>query len=111
VAHLPAAAVVETAVPSYTHANPLIRRLFWKRLDMAIGLAEIRPTDRVLDFGTGSGILLPTLQQQARSVSATDLDVSPSQGLARTMNLSVSIIPGAEFNAWADAHVGAIGGE
>lgn len=108
VAHLPGAAVNETAVPSYTHANPLIRRLFWRRLDTAIDLAQIRPADRVLDFGTGSGILLPTLHQRAQSVAATDLDVSPAQALARTLTLPIPIMPPAEFDAWAIAHTGAV---
>jgi 2-polyprenyl-3-methyl-5-hydroxy-6-metoxy-1,4-benzoquinol methylase len=104
VAHLPGAAINETAVPSYTHSNPFIRRLFWQRLDTAVGLAQIRPTDRVLDFGTGSGILLPTLQERAGSVTATDLDVSPSQALARAMNLSAAILASAEFDAWTQDH-------
>jgi 2-polyprenyl-3-methyl-5-hydroxy-6-metoxy-1,4-benzoquinol methylase len=108
VAHLPAAAVDETAVPSYTHPNPFIRRLFWKRLDTAVGLADIRPTDRVLDFGTGSGILLATLQRHAASVTATDLDVSPAQGLTRALDLSVTIVPPEQFDAWANAHTAAI---
>jgi len=108
VAHLPGAAINETAVPSYTHYNPFIRRLFWQRLDTAVTLAQIRPTDRVLDFGTGSGILLPTLQDRAGSVTATDLDVSPSQALAQALNLSVSIVSSAEFEPWAEAHAGAI---
>lgn len=108
VLHLPRAAINETAVPSYTHANPLIRRLFWKRLDTAVGLAQIRSTDRVLDFGTGSGILLPTLVQRAAAVVATDLDVSPARSLVGALSLSTSILPAAEFDAWAGAHAAGI---
>ena len=108
VAHLPGAAINETAVPSYTHTNPFIRRLFWQRLDTALGLAQIRPADRVLDFGTGSGILLPTLQDRAGSVTATDLDVTPAQTLARVMNLSVSILPSAEFDTWEQSHAAGV---
>jgi 2-polyprenyl-3-methyl-5-hydroxy-6-metoxy-1,4-benzoquinol methylase len=108
VAHLPRAAINETAVPSYTHPNPFIRWLFWKRLDIAVGLARIRPTDRVLDFGTGSGILLPTLQAKAAQVWATDLDVSPAQAFTRVMHLATSIVPAGEFEAWASAHAAAL---
>src|SRR5215468_6727195 len=104
VAHLPGAAINETAVPSYTHSNPFIRRLFWQRLDTAVELAQIRPGDRVLDFGTGSGILLPTLQERAASVTATDLDVSPSEALARALSLSTTIVPSTEFDVWTQAH-------
>ena len=108
VEHLPRAEVNETAVPSYTHPNPLIRRLFWRRLDTALGLAAVKPTDRVLDFGTGSGILLPTLTRYAGSVTATDLDVSPAQSLARGMNLGATIVPPEEFASWTAAHAGSI---
>jgi len=108
VAHLPGAAINETAVPSYTHSNPFIRRLFWQRLDTAVELAQIRPGDRVLDFGTGSGILLPTLQERAASVTATDLDVSPSEALARALSLSTTIVPSTEFDVWTQAHAGAV---
>lgn len=106
--HMPRAEVNETAVPSYTHSNPFIRRLFWQRLDMAVDLARIRATDRVLDFGTGSGILLPTLKQRAASVTATDLDVSPAQALARTLGLDVAIVSREEIAGWMTAQHGQI---
>jgi 2-polyprenyl-3-methyl-5-hydroxy-6-metoxy-1,4-benzoquinol methylase len=73
-----------------------------------IELAQIRATDRVLDFGTGSGILLPTLQDRAGSVTATDLDVSPAQALVKSLNLSVSVLPSEGFDAWAQAHAAGI---
>jgi 2-polyprenyl-3-methyl-5-hydroxy-6-metoxy-1,4-benzoquinol methylase len=108
VEHLPRAEVNETAVPSYTHPNPFIRRLFWQRLDTALRLAQVRPTDRVLDFGTGSGILLPTLTRCAKSVTATDLDVSPAQSLMRHLSLAPTIVAPENFAAWTAAHTGVI---
>jgi len=108
VAHLPPEAVNETAVLSYTHANPFIRWLFWQRLDTALDLARIGPNDRVLDFGTGSGLLLPSLQASAAHVTATDLDVSPSRQLIAAMNLSVDLIDASALAAWAGDHAGQV---
>jgi 2-polyprenyl-3-methyl-5-hydroxy-6-metoxy-1,4-benzoquinol methylase len=106
VSSLPRAEINETAVPSYTHANPFIRQLFWRRLDTAVGLARLRATDRVLDFGTGSGILLPTLHAASAHVTATDLDVSPAQALARALRLPSVIVPRDAFASWAHEHAG-----
>ena len=106
VAHLPPEAVNETAVPSYTHANPLIRWLFRKRLDIALGLARIQPAERVLDFGTGSGILLPSLVRVARHVAATDLDVVPARHLIAELGVPVEIVEPAAFPAWTADHAG-----
>lgn len=108
VSHLPQAAINETAVPSYTHVNPFIRWLFWRRLDTALRLACIRPGDRILDFGTGSGILLPTLHARAAEVWATDLDVSPARALVAALRLPTRIVPAEEFAAWRQVHAGAI---
>lgn len=104
VSHLRTEDLNETAVPSYAHANPLIGRLFWQRLDAALDLARIRPQDRILDFGTGSGVFLPTLHAAAASVTATDLDISPGREMARTMGLPTVFVDRDDFASWADAH-------
>jgi 2-polyprenyl-3-methyl-5-hydroxy-6-metoxy-1,4-benzoquinol methylase len=106
--HLPREAVNETAVPSYTHANPAIRWLFRKRLDTALALARLKPTDRVLDFGTGSGILLATLSGAVAHVAATDLDVAPARQLVASLRLPVEIVDVEHFPAWVTAHAGQI---
>lgn len=108
VAHLPGEAVNHTAVLSYTHSNPLIRWLFWRRLDTALGLARIRRNDRVLDFGTGSGLLLPSLHAVAKQVTAADLDVTPSRQLINTMNLPTDLVSAADFPTWVAGHAGQV---
>lgn len=100
-AALPPAARDETAVPSYCHANPLIRRLFWRRLDVALALARIRSTDHVLDFGAGSGVLLPTLEAVAARVTATDIELGPARALANALGLRTEMIPAERFATWA----------
>jgi 2-polyprenyl-3-methyl-5-hydroxy-6-metoxy-1,4-benzoquinol methylase len=77
------------ATPSYLHANPLIRWLFWKRLDVVASLlaAQRREYDAGLDFGCGLGVLLPTLTGMTRQVYATDLLPAPAHHLVSELQL------------------------
>jgi 2-polyprenyl-3-methyl-5-hydroxy-6-metoxy-1,4-benzoquinol methylase len=61
------------AVPTYTHRNPLIRWIFWQRHRHIFRLAALQPNQRVLDFGTGTGALLPSLCSVTENIHATDL--------------------------------------
>ncbi len=63
----------EMAIPSYLHANPLIRWLMWKRLEYITQCAKITKDMTVLDFGCGIGVFLPTLSDFAKTVYAIDL--------------------------------------
>jgi ubiquinone/menaquinone biosynthesis C-methylase UbiE len=54
----------------YTHKNPLVRWIFWKRLETLISLAP--KGQKVLDFGAGSGVLEPTLVKNFKEVYALD---------------------------------------
>lgn len=82
----------EMAVPSYSHWNPLIRWLFWWRLDSAVRLAELRPGAAVFDYGTGSGILLPTLASVAKRIVATDIELAPSRATAAARSIEVEFV-------------------
>lgn len=87
--HLPGVAEYnEMAAPSYTHTIPLIPWLFWRRLDTALRLAQLTESDSVLDFGCGTGVLLPSLAARCAKVYATDLFTSPSRALVAARRLN-----------------------
>jgi 2-polyprenyl-3-methyl-5-hydroxy-6-metoxy-1,4-benzoquinol methylase len=96
----------EMAVPSYSHANPLIRWLFWRRLDMAIALADLKPAERIFEFGVGSGVLLPTYHSIAARVAATDLHLEPAREMARRNGFPTEFVSVPEFPVWCAAQAG-----
>lgn len=64
----------EQAVLSYTHANPIAQIIFWERLRLVIGLIPKDRRTHAIDFGTGSGVLLPHLHATHRHVTAVDVE-------------------------------------
>jgi len=98
----------EMAVPSYSHPNPLIRWLFWQRLDTAVRFADLRPGAAVLDFGTGSGILLPSLARVAKRIVATDIELAPSQATAAARSIDVEFVSVPDFPKWTATNHGTL---
>jgi 2-polyprenyl-3-methyl-5-hydroxy-6-metoxy-1,4-benzoquinol methylase len=82
----------EIGFPAYSHTNPLISWLFWKRLHTVIDhIEEDAPYDRVLDFGCGSGVMLPFLSKISQSVVAADVDIIPLEHMTKHVPLSPNI--------------------
>jgi 2-polyprenyl-3-methyl-5-hydroxy-6-metoxy-1,4-benzoquinol methylase len=82
----------EIGFPAYSHANPLINWLFWKRLHTVIDDVEREaPYDRVLDFGCGSGVMLPFLSKVSQSVIAADVDLVPLEHMMKHVPLSPNV--------------------
>jgi 2-polyprenyl-3-methyl-5-hydroxy-6-metoxy-1,4-benzoquinol methylase len=74
----------EAGFPAYSHKNPLINWLFWQRLQKAIDYIEAgAPYENVLDFGCGSGVMLPFLCQIGTRVTAMDIDLLPFELVSR----------------------------
>lgn len=72
----------------YRSGNPVIRWLFWERLRQIaklMRLAKVR--GRCLDFGGGSGVLLPTLAAHFDSVKCIDLDADLANTVVRWLEL------------------------
>lgn len=79
----------EMAGPSYLHAIPFVRWVFWKRLDAVTRYlaADDGPYASGLDFGCGLGVLLPTLSAVSQRVYAADLVLAPARRLAAALHL------------------------
>lgn len=74
----------EAGFPAYSHRNPLINWLFWQRLRKVMDYLEAdAPYEHVLDFGCGSGVMLPFLCKISARVTAMDIDLVPFERVNR----------------------------
>lgn len=82
----------EAGFPAYSHPNPVINWLFWQRLRTAMNHIEhSAPYDTVLDFGCGSGVMLPFLAQHSRHVTALDIDLHPLERVRQYIPLAANV--------------------
>jgi len=82
----------EAAFPAYSHRNPIINWLFWQRLRKVMEHVQ-RPTpyEHVLDFGCGSGVMLPYLSQISSQVTAMDVDLLPLERVQAYISLASNV--------------------
>lgn len=78
----------ESAAPSFIHKNLLIRFFFWQRIRWALRLAQNLQMLKVLDFGTGSGVLLPFLNPLSKTIYALDLDTTLAERIKEEFDLT-----------------------
>lgn len=66
-------------VPEYHSKNPLVRKLFFKRFEAAIQLAEIKKDScqKVIDLGCGEGLFLKLLQERFAKLNIFGIDNEP----------------------------------
>ena len=82
----------ESGFPAYSHPNRLINWLFWQRLHTAMRFIEKQaPYENVLDFGCGSGVMLPFLAQHSDHVTAIDIDLVPLEHIKKHIPLAKNI--------------------
>ncbi len=82
----------EAGFPAYSNPNPLMSFLFWERIDRAMQHIEKRGRlGSVLDFGCGSGVMLPFLSQQADEIIAVDIDLEPLHRLKKYVDFDEKI--------------------
>lgn len=82
----------EAAFPAYSHANPLINWLFWQRLRVVMSyIQNAIPIENILDFGCGSGVMLPFLAQNSKQVTAMDIDLIPIERMQKYYPLESNV--------------------
>lgn len=72
-------------IVAYIHPNPLVRWVFWKRFKTMLSLS--RKSLRVLDFGSGSGVFLPSLSRNFKEAYSIDIETKSAQHIKNKFNL------------------------
>lgn len=82
----------EAGFPAYSHSNALVNWLFWQRIRTAMNHIEKNaPYGKILDFGCGSGVMLPFLVQHSQHVAAIDIDLLPLERIKKHIPLSPNV--------------------
>ena len=82
----------EAGFPAYSHPNPFINWLFWQRLRKVMEHIETStPYENILDFGCGSGVMLPYLSQVSKQVTAMDVDLIPLERVQKHIPLASNV--------------------
>lgn len=82
----------EAGFPAYSHSNPLINWLFWQRLHTAMKYVQsAAPYQHILDFGCGSGVMLPFLAGAGKEVTALDVDLLPLERVKKYIPLAENV--------------------
>jgi 2-polyprenyl-3-methyl-5-hydroxy-6-metoxy-1,4-benzoquinol methylase len=91
-AESPPHALDEAAFPAYAHPNFLINLLFWLRLRIVMRHIEKRaPYDAAVDYGCGSGVLLPFLAMFSTKVVGVDINLEPFEKVAKYIKFPANI--------------------
>ncbi|MBE7535875.1 MAG: class I SAM-dependent methyltransferase [Anaerolineales bacterium] len=82
----------EAGFAAYSHRSPIINWLFWRRLHIAMNYIEkSAPYETILDFGCGSGVMLPFLAEQSQRVAAFDVDLYPLERVKQHIPLAANV--------------------
>jgi len=82
----------EAAFPAYSNPNPLMNFLFWERIYRTMWQIEQKGSlGNVLDFGCGSGVMLPFLAERAKEVIAIDIDLEPLHRIKKEIEFDQKI--------------------
>lgn len=83
----------EAAFPAYSNPNPLMNFLFWERIYRVMQhVKKKKDLGKVLDFGCGSGVMLPFLSQQVDEIFAVDIDLEPLRRLEEHIKFNNNIV-------------------
>ena len=85
-------AISEAAFPAYTDANFLARFLFWRRIWVVNKYLENnRPFETILDFGSGSGVLLPIADEYSKHLLGYDINLVPYKEVSKHFNFPPNV--------------------
>ena len=84
--------LLEAAFLAYAHTNPVIDYLFWKRLKVAEEYVLTHDAKKVLDFGSGSGVMSYALGKNGIQVTAFDIDLKPLEEIKKTISFPSSVV-------------------
>lgn len=70
----------------YSSKNILLRWIFWKRCDIVLNMIGLVKRNLILDFGTQSGTLLPSLSVMSKKVIGIDIDETTFKANIRIIN-------------------------
>jgi len=98
----------EAAIPAYSHRNPVIARVFWKRLQLvSTRVATLQPVGAALDIGCGSGVMLPRLSEASTTVVGIDPDLTACRRFAALVPLPPSVtLVETTLESFAGTHAG-----
>ena len=74
--------------PIYLSSNRIVRFINWKKLDIVRSLFSSNNIKRVLDFGCGNGVMLPTLSSAFQSIFGIDLHTAAASNMKREYGLA-----------------------
>lgn len=87
----------ESALPSYTHGNPAMAWLFWRRLHAAFELAGALDGLSVLDFGCGGGVAFRYLAARGCRIAGCDPQAQElAREVCRRLGIEADIRSGVE---------------
>lgn len=82
----------EAAFPAYSNPSPLISFLFWERLYRVTKYLDSKEKFlSVMDFGCGSGVMLPILAERAGHVIGVDVDLEPLKKINKHIHFQDNI--------------------
>jgi len=66
--------ISESAATSFCHPNPLIRWFVWQRIRKPLAMTEGITCEKILDFGSGTGVILPYCAPRSKITYALDIN-------------------------------------
>lgn len=81
----------EAAFPAYAHRNWFVNKLFWHRLFTVQKFLAEKTGGVAVDFGCGSGVMLPFLSKRFDKVIAIDIDLEPVNAIKKFIDFPSNI--------------------